>query len=153
MIKLLTKNTEETKKIGAELAADLQGGEILALSGELGAGKTTLIQGLAGGLGIKEAVTSPTFILLSLYKLPKTLRQIKYLAHVDAYRLKNSDEALGVGLTDYLAKPDTVTVIEWAEKFEKILKNYQTKNIYIKSFSPTNREIIISESKQSDSKH
>lgn len=141
--KLITKNASETKKLGAKLARELNGGEILALYGELGAGKTTLIQGLAEALGVKEPVTSPTFIVLDVHKLPKTINKVKYFIHIDAYRLKNAEEALGVGITDHLGRPDTVVVIEWAEKLEEILKNYQIKKIIINTISKDQRELII----------
>lgn len=141
MKKVITKSQEETKKLGAKLVTELKGGEILALYGELGAGKTTLIQGIAEGLGIKEPVTSPTFILLNVYKLPRAQKAIKYFVHVDAYRLKDTREALGVGLTDYLGRNDTVVVIEWAEKLEDILKNYQIKKITLEPFAEKERRV------------
>jgi tRNA threonylcarbamoyladenosine biosynthesis protein TsaE len=93
----------------------LKGGESLALSGELGAGKTALVRGIAAGLGApQEAVSSPTFVLLHEYRgrLP--------LAHIDLYRLNSWREAESIGLTDYLSGP-TVVAVEWADKAPDIL--------------------------------
>ncbi len=139
---MLTKNATQTKQLGARLAKRLRGGEILALYGELGAGKTTLVQGLARGLGIKKWVTSPTFILLNVFKISHRGR-IKYFIHVDAYRLKQASEALEIGLSDYLGRPDTVVVIEWAEKLEEVLKNYKVKKIKLKTLSAAKRVLIL----------
>jgi len=91
-----TKSAEETKATGERFSADLKPGDIVALSGELGAGKTTFIQGLAKGLGVKERVLSPTFIIMRKYTTPKEFD----FYHVDLYRLegdmKNEIENLGL---------------------------------------------------------
>jgi tRNA threonylcarbamoyladenosine biosynthesis protein TsaE len=106
---------EETLKFGEQLAAALHRGDVLALSGDLGAGKTALIKGIARGLGITQDVTSPTFTLVHEYtsgRLP--------LFHIDLYRLDTVDQALAIGIEDYLNGPG-VTAIEWAEKIEPLL--------------------------------
>ncbi len=136
---MITKSTKETINLGKKLAKKLHGGEILALSGNLGAGKTTLIKGIAAGLGIKKIITSPTFVLMKVYKVKH--KNIKRLVHIDCYRIKKPSDIIAIGATEYFGKKDTVTVIEWPEKIKKILprqilkikleykKNNQTRKI------------------------
>jgi tRNA threonylcarbamoyladenosine biosynthesis protein TsaE len=105
----------ETVEIGRRLAGQLKAGDVLALHGELGSGKTCLVKGIALGLGVKQDVTSPTYTLIHEYhggRLP--------LCHVDLYRLDSARQALAIGIEDCL-QPDGVTVIEWAEKIEALL--------------------------------
>lgn len=110
----------QTFRLGQRLARRLRGGEVIALIGELGAGKTTLVKGLAAGLGIRRPIRSPTFLLLRAYPV-RGHKKILQLVHVDAYRLKHPIELLDVGFNDYLAQPDTVTIIEWADKIPRLL--------------------------------
>jgi tRNA threonylcarbamoyladenosine biosynthesis protein TsaE len=113
----ITNSSEETKKLARNFAKKLKGGEIIALFGDLGSGKTTFVQGLAKGLGVKERITSPTFVILNLHKAKKGLQ----LAHFDLYRLNNEAELEGIGATDYLGKKNIISVIEWPEKAKKLL--------------------------------
>lgn len=112
-----TQNADETRQCAAELAATLQPGDLITLSGPLGAGKTTFVQGLARGLGCPSAVTSPTFVLMSEHqgRLP--------LSHVDAYRLENLcyDAIRDTGVLDTIEHGEGVTVIEWPERIEEFL--------------------------------
>ncbi len=104
-----------TEAFGRIIGRSLSGGETLALSGELGAGKTALVRGIAAGLGTpSNQVTSPTFVLIHEYegRLP--------LIHVDLYRLRSVAEAEGIGLQEYF-QGNIVTAIEWADKFPDIL--------------------------------
>jgi tRNA threonylcarbamoyladenosine biosynthesis protein TsaE len=107
-----TGSAAETQALAAALAAELPPDATLALHGELGAGKTTFVQGLARGLGIAEAVTSPTFTLYRLYAAAPGGRQ---LAHLDAYRLENPAQAGSLLLEDFLVSPYCLA-IEWPEK-------------------------------------
>jgi tRNA threonylcarbamoyladenosine biosynthesis protein TsaE len=129
-MKTVTKNSKETVELGKKIAQKLKGGEIIALEGDLGAGKTTLIKGLARGLGIKKTITSPTFLIMRMYRIKNQESRIKNLVHVDAYRLKNSDELTNIGIEEYLGDKNTVVVIEWADKVRKILRG--KKVIWIK---------------------
>lgn len=100
---------------GRSVAATLQRGDVLALRGDLGAGKTHFVKGLVAGLGAETAVTSPTFTLIHEYpggRFP--------IYHFDFYRLDDEDEALKIGLDEYLYG-DGACVIEWAEKFPALL--------------------------------
>lgn len=109
-----TNSPEETWALAAELADELPPGTVIALHGELGAGKTCFIQGYAAALGITEPITSPTYTLIGEYegRLP--------LHHIDLYRLSGPEEALGLGLEEYFGL-NGITAIEWAERAEGIL--------------------------------
>lgn len=109
-----TNNPEETWKLAAKIADELDSGAIVALHGELGAGKTCFIQGMAAALGIDEPITSPTYTLIGEYqgRLP--------LHHIDLYRLSGPMEALGLGLEEYFDAKG-ITAIEWAERADGLL--------------------------------
>lgn len=94
------------------LASSIQGGEVIALIGELGSGKTTFTKAFGKALGVKEAISSPTFVLMQEFKTKKKL----YLYHLDLYRTKNFKEVESLGITEWWTHPETVTVIEWADK-------------------------------------
>jgi tRNA threonylcarbamoyladenosine biosynthesis protein TsaE len=137
--KHLSTSPEETFVIGKEIGQSLRGGEIIALYGDLGAGKTAFTQGLATGLEIKEKVNSPTFVIIKIYNSKK---KKLILCHIDAYRLGSEKDLLGIGVEDYLGNPQTVTVIEWANKVEKLLPK-DTIKIFFSSLGPDKREIMI----------
>lgn len=105
---------EQTKQIAAELARTLKGGEVLFLEGDLGAGKTTFVQGLVAALGYEEAVRSPTFALMHQY--PVEHGNIKRIVHLDLYRLNDRSELRPFGLEEFLGDPATVVLVEWPEK-------------------------------------
>lgn len=111
----ITKSASETQKLGQEVGASLKGGEVLALEGDLGSGKTTFIQGLAKVLGI-DRIISPTFILMRSY--PKAR-----LYHLDLYRLEKNIEAEfnNLGVKEFLGKAPNIVVLEWAEKVKELL--------------------------------
>ncbi len=92
---------------------------VLALSGDLGSGKTTFIQGFIRGLGVRNKITSPTFVLVKNYKL-KALNY-KYVYHVDCYRIKSAGELLKLGLKEILKNPQNIVLIEWAERIRRVL--------------------------------
>ena len=109
--KITSLNVEETQRIAAALAKVVVPGTVIALEGDLGAGKTHFTQGLARGLGVGEAVTSPTFNVMSVYdqgRLP--------LYHFDLYRLEDAHELEDIAFYDYV-EADGVSCIEWAAKF------------------------------------
>ena len=123
-MELHTTTDHETIQFGKEFAAKLAGGDVVCLFGELGAGKTTLVKGIAEGLGVTNTITSPTFTLMNVYGI-KTLehKNIKTMVHIDTYRLKDEKELVEIGVEDYLGNPRVVTIIEWPEKIESLLKN------------------------------
>ncbi|MBI5221354.1 MAG: tRNA (adenosine(37)-N6)-threonylcarbamoyltransferase complex ATPase subunit type 1 TsaE [Candidatus Magasanikbacteria bacterium] len=134
-----TNGAQETTDFGKNLADKLNGGDILLLEGELGAGKTTLVKGLAAGLGIQYEITSPTFTLMNTY--PVNSDKIKTLVHIDTYRLKDEEELIEIGVEDYLGKPDTLCIIEWPEKVSGLLKNKITTTITIEHDEDNQRKI------------
>lgn len=119
MKKYVTRTPKETAAIAKELAARLRGGEVIALYGDLGAGKTTFAQALAKALGVKKRVQSPTFILMQEYRLPKR-GTAKLLLHADAYR-GDVAQFKAVGLTEYLRHPETIVLVEWADRIQELL--------------------------------
>lgn len=121
MTKIITRSERQTFNLGQKIARKLRGGEALALIGELGAGKTVLIKGLAAGLGIKKIITSPTFVLMKIYSIQNPESKIQHLVHVDAYRLKSGQDLIDIGLEDWLGRSDTFTAIEWADRVKDIL--------------------------------
>ena len=115
MLELVSHSPAQTQSLGAQLAALLQPGDVLGLQGELGAGKTQFVKGLARGLGVRESVHSPTFILANEYRSGRLP-----LFHVDAYRVASAGEAIGFGFEDYV-NDFGVTAIEWAERIRAAL--------------------------------
>ena len=105
----VTNSPEETEAVGAALAGELEPGTVIAFTGDLGAGKTAFVRGLARGLGVRERVTSPTFTIVNEYeggRLP--------LFHFDMYRLGSAEELFDIGWEDYLARGG-VCAVEWSE--------------------------------------
>ena len=113
-----SKSADETQKIAEEIAEQFkQKGGVIALSGELGAGKTTFTQGFAKALGINEKVISPTFVLIRQHQIPESERM---LFHIDLYRLEGSIDAKELGLWD-MTNGKNIILIEWAEKIKNQL--------------------------------
>jgi tRNA threonylcarbamoyladenosine biosynthesis protein TsaE len=118
------KSLKEMNAFAASVARTLRGGELLALTGELGAGKTAFVKGLAKALGIIQVVQSPTFLLMKCYPVKVVrcpLSIVHALCHVDAYRIKNERELLAIGLGEKIGDPGTVTVIEWADLVPELI--------------------------------
>jgi tRNA threonylcarbamoyladenosine biosynthesis protein TsaE len=145
MDKTITKNELATYKLGEKLGQQCVGGEVFMLSGNLGAGKTKLLQGLAVGLGVKSKVNSPTFNILKLYKIPhqrSSNLKIKNFCHIDAYRLNSGIDLISLGVEEYFNSPETVTAIEWAEKVKEIWPK-GARIIRIIAISEKIREVVI----------
>ncbi|MBU2575645.1 tRNA (adenosine(37)-N6)-threonylcarbamoyltransferase complex ATPase subunit type 1 TsaE [Patescibacteria group bacterium] len=113
------KSLDDLQKFAKNLCSKLKAGQIIALTGELGAGKTTLVQMIAKELGIKARVASPTFNLVKEYDVKPEVRGIKKLCHIDLYRIDGKFDDLG--LDEYFDDKDSVLFIEWAEKIKKHL--------------------------------
>lgn len=112
---VITHGAEETDEVGADLAAGLRDGDVVALVGELGAGKTTFVQGLARGLFVKEAILSPSFLLARSYtgRVP--------FHHLDLYRITAAGELAEVGLLELLPPAAGVTAVEWADRIPDLI--------------------------------
>ncbi|MBI4273029.1 tRNA (adenosine(37)-N6)-threonylcarbamoyltransferase complex ATPase subunit type 1 TsaE [Candidatus Uhrbacteria bacterium] len=119
-----TRSSAHTRAVAKIFAKSLRGGSVVALSGELGAGKTVFAAGIVAGLGIKKIVTSPTFVLMMLYAIPKKNQKrfcATQLCHIDTYRLSHGKELVDVGVEEYLGNKDTITIIEWPDKIHNLL--------------------------------
>ena len=114
-----SNSEQETKLIAEKLAKETKS-HIFALFGELGAGKTIFVQGFAKGVGIKDKIISPTFVLIRQHKIPGTT---KVLYHIDLYRLENTTNLKELGLEEIWSNPGNYVLIEWAEKIKELPKN------------------------------
>lgn len=109
-----TNSSRETQKLGQSFAKVLEKGDTVALYGDLGSGKTTFVQGLAEGLGVKEKIISPTFIIIRSYPS-------KNFYHIDLYRIEKNQKIESLGLAEILDNPLNIVAIEWAERIENLL--------------------------------
>ncbi len=107
----VSHSSEDTRRIAAEAAAGIPGGTLVLLEGGLGAGKTTFAQGLAEAFGVREPVRSPTFAVMNVH--PADRAEVRHFVHADFYRFAKPEEALEVGLDEWLDRPDAVVVAEW----------------------------------------
>ncbi len=106
-------------------SSNLDEATVVTLSGDLGAGKTTLTQGIAREFGIKEKVVSPTFVIIKKYKIKNP--KWETLVHIDAYRLEKNEEMLNLGWQEIIQNPKNLVFLEWPEKISKIIPNKITK--------------------------
>ncbi len=120
---IIIKSRTQMDKFARAVCKNLRGGETLALVGELGAGKTAFVKGLAKAYGIKNVVQSPTFLVMKVYAVkPRAKSHLPgAICHVDAYRVKDGRELLNIGLGEMLADPSVVTVIEWADRVKGLI--------------------------------
>ncbi len=134
-IEVITNSPEETESVGATLAKNLTSGAVVAMFGDLGAGKTAFVRGMAAGLSSPSRVTSPTFTIVNEYegRLP--------LFHFDMYRLASSDELFDIGWEDYLAR-DGICVVEWSENVPGAFDGTEMR-VSIEKLTDTQRKIII----------
>lgn len=122
MVVIKTKNAGETANVAERLMQELQprgSARILALQGELGAGKTTFAQACARSLGIKERVLSPTFVILKAYAAKK--KKFAHFIHIDCYRLDSEKDLLHLGFKELVKDKDAIILIEWADRVKKII--------------------------------
>lgn len=135
MKKVITNSTEETIELGEKIGKNLKSGNVIALFGEIGAGKTYLTKGIAKGLGIKDIdiITSPTFKLVNEYN--------NQIYHIDLFRLEKEKDILNIGLEDFF-NTSMITIIEWPEKIKKYLPSKYI-SIELKILDENKREIKI----------
>lgn len=135
---ITTNSPEKTIALGRFLGERFQGGEVLAIEGDLGTGKTHLIKGIASGVGAEQMdqVNSPTFVLVNEYQGRLDM------FHIDAYRLDRIEDFEQLGFDDFLY-PGAVVLIEWADKVKPILADMQTIDLHLKHVSDTKRCITI----------
>ena len=136
-MEFISHSPAETEALGEKFGRASRRGMVIALSGELGAGKTQFVRGLARGLEISGRVHSPTFTLVNEYAGGRL-----NLFHLDLYRLETAAQILGAGIEEYL-KPDGVSVIEWAERiYDLRFTIYDLKNVRIEILNESERKII-----------
>jgi tRNA threonylcarbamoyladenosine biosynthesis protein TsaE len=137
MVTRISHSPEETEALGEAWGRAAVSGLVIGLTGDLGAGKTQLVKGLARGLGVTTRVHSPTFTLVNQYpggRLP--------LFHLDLYRLETPAQIIAAGLEEYLEKPDGVAVVEWAEKWvEKVVGRKNYRRVVIEILNENERRI------------
>ena len=138
MKKYISNSPAETKTVAADIVKELNSGSVICMYGDLGAGKTAFVQGMAEELGIDDHITSPTFTIVNEYygKMP--------LYHFDVYRIGSSDEMFEIGFDEYI-NGDGISVIEWAELIEDILPDEYIKITILKDITKGEnyREIIM----------
>jgi len=145
MIKYITKSPTETRKLAEVLIKkflkyNTEKAIIIALEGELGAGKTTFVKGLAKALKIKAKVKSPTFTLIKSHKLQAT--SYKFLYHLDCYRIKDHRDLTILGIKEILNDPKNIVIIEWSDRVKKILPKNHIK-IHIDHINKNTRKICV----------
>lgn len=134
--KIITNNTVQTRKLGEKLAKKILKKEpsktafVIGLQGELGSGKTTFLQGFAKGLGIKEKILSPTFVIMKRFRIPSFKFQVgvpsgsfkfQDFYHIDCYRIQKPKELLNLNFKEIISNPKNIVAIEWSERIRKIL--------------------------------
>ena len=134
---IYTNSEAETEAAGAQLAATLPDGAVVALYGDLGAGKTAFVRGMARGMGIEARVSSPTFTIVNEYLARRELY------HFDLYRLDSSDELFDIGWEDYLSRGG-VCAVEWSERVSDAFEGDEIP-VRIRKISETGRRIEIGE--------
>ena len=140
--KYITKSAKQTQKLGEGLAKEIlkmpleKTAKVLALSGNLGGGKTTFLQGFAKGLGVKEKILSPTFVVM---------KRFGNFYHIDCYRMKNEKDASALNLKEIISNPKNIVAVEWPDRIKKLLPKTTIK-INFKFIDKSKREITIDSS-------
>jgi len=125
--KYLTNNPSQTKKLGEILAKEViktkpsKRALVIGLEGDLGGGKTTFLQGFSKGLGIKQKITSPTFVIMRRYKIQNTGYKIQNFYHIDCYRVEKPKEILDLGFKEIISNPQNIVAVEWVDRIRKIM--------------------------------
>tara|TARA_B100000287_G_scaffold315226_1_gene298799 strand:- start:1380 stop:1820 length:441 start_codon:yes stop_codon:yes gene_type:complete len=136
-MEVICNSMEETKIFASRFSKKLQKGQVIALNGDLGSGKTTFSQGIAEGLGIEQHVGSPTFKLVSEY-----VGEILKLYHVDCYRLNNADEFLNLGGENLLLPDNAITLIEWANIIQELLPEDVIEIVFYRIKGEPNKRLL-----------
>ncbi len=138
---MITNSSKETEDMGFSLAKEIKAGKMprfIALWGDLGSGKTTFMKGLAKGLGVKEDISSPTFVIFKKYKAGKGV----FLYHFDAYRISSSKELSVLGFEEILSKKENVITAEWSENIEEALPKERV-DVRLSFIDENKRECLI----------
>jgi len=146
-MEIITQSALETQKLGEKIGRNLISqkikSKIFCLYGDLGSGKTTFIQGVAKGLGIKKRVISPTFMFIRMYQQEHRTKCIEQrFYHIDLYRINKVEEAKGLGLQEIFEDKEAIVAIEWVERIKEILPKKRI-DIYFDYVSENQRKINI----------
>ncbi len=136
---VITESSKETQKLAEELSLNSDN-RFFALFGNLGSGKTTFSQGFAKGLGIKERIISPTFIIIRNYELRIMNKGFDSFYHVDLYRVQSKSDIESLGLEEIFNDEKNIIIVEWAEKIKNILPKKRTE-IYFENLDVNKRKI------------
>lgn len=141
----IAKSEKETITLGKKFAKTLHGGEVVLLIGDLGAGKTTFVKGVAQGLGIRRVITSPTFVLMKVYEVQSSKSKVQKFIHIDTYRGLGIADLENIGALEYFGNKDAVCFVEWGAGLEKYLmkKKINFVKVLIDNISETKREFVI----------
>jgi tRNA threonylcarbamoyladenosine biosynthesis protein TsaE len=137
----LLMSVDQWKEVVAWVAPQLQSGDVVTLEGDLGAGKTTMVQALVKALGSDAVVTSPTFALRQVY--PLSFGELKRCVHIDGYRLETAKDAHVLGLEEDMGIPGTMFCVEWPENIRPWIGTHRIWNVSIKHLSGDAREVTI----------
>ena len=138
MKKNITYSEKQTRDFAQKLSKQIDSG-VITLKGELGAGKTIFVKGFAKGLGVKNTITSPTFVLVKNYKIPNS---VKTLYHIDLYRLENPSSLEQLGLEEIFSNNENIILLEWPERLKSIPE--KTVSITINKINSNTRELVVS---------
>ncbi|MBX4200115.1 tRNA (adenosine(37)-N6)-threonylcarbamoyltransferase complex ATPase subunit type 1 TsaE [Candidatus Parcubacteria bacterium] len=147
-MKYLCQSTEETRELAKHLVSELRSkdhAQVVALTGDLGGGKTTFSQFVGEALGVHDAIQSPTFLIEKIYELHRA--PWKHLVHIDAYRLDEDYELLNLGWENIVSKPENIILVEWADKVKNILPP-DTIHIQCTFIDENSRQFEISENNE-----
>ena len=117
-LEFMSRGPDQTQRLGARLGALLQGGDVICLEGPLGSGKTCLAQGIGRGWGVDRTLVSPSFVLVRQYTRPE---DDVWLYHSDLYRISGVNEALGLGMDEFLGDEYAVCIVEWADRARSLM--------------------------------
>ncbi|MFA5926983.1 MAG: tRNA (adenosine(37)-N6)-threonylcarbamoyltransferase complex ATPase subunit type 1 TsaE [Patescibacteria group bacterium] len=136
----ISHNEKETYALADKIAKASHAGDIFALSGDLGSGKTTFVKAFAKSMNVGQPITSPTFVLIKTYKIAEERIEANVLVHVDAYRLQGESDVEAIGLHEFMQRKDTIVLIEWPERVEGSLPD-KTKHISFEYIDENTRKI------------
>ncbi len=141
---MISNSSEDTIKIARDFANSLKGGEIVCLHGNLGAGKTTFMKGIAEYFGVeKDEIISPTFIIANHIKIKNNIN-ILNIIHIDAYRIEDENNMLETGFLEYFNDENSIIFIEWSEKIKSFIPNENKIDINFSILDGNRRDIAIS---------
>lgn len=140
---MISNSSEDTIKIARDFANSLKGGEIVCLHGNLGAGKTTFMKGIAEYFGVeKDEIISPTFIIANHIKIKNNIN-ILNIIHIDAYRIEDENNMLETGFLEYFNDENSIIFIEWSEKIKSFISNENKIDINFSILDGNRRDIAI----------